>query len=181
MLMKNVNVSNWIIGMRKVCVGELWFALYFIEYDSGIIFLCWTGLCDEDNSTQCVQGQKYPDRSNCSLYYLCNGGFFIIQTCGSLVFDIDVGDCIIPDSSFNCDYRCRTSAPTNFESTSAMTSSGTTQLFTDTETSVEETIETTLTTSQSTTVTSPETTQLPTETQTVASTSPTGCYYRCIE
>ena len=43
------------------------------------------------------------------MYYLCENGNFLFLRCGaSQFFDINVADCIIPDSTFNCEYRCRT-------------------------------------------------------------------------
>jgi Chitin binding Peritrophin-A domain len=88
-----------------------------------------TGLCDEDNP--CEQGKYYPDRSNCTIYYYCNGGIPTIQLCPELlVFDIYKLVCITPDSSFDCDYRCKTPAPTTSDWTTATAVTTTTDTIT---------------------------------------------------
>lgn len=81
-------------------------------------------MCPNDNITTCNETKYYPDRSSCVHYFQCAtvGSNPVRRQCaGGMVFDIDQADCIVPDSSFDCDYRCVTPAPTTVAMTTEIT------------------------------------------------------------
>lgn len=78
------------------------------------------GLCE--NMTECVINQKYPDRSNCTTYFLCQDGehFLHISCATGYIFDIYDSDCVQPGNDFfwsDCYYRCVTPPPSTDPST----------------------------------------------------------------
>ena len=57
--------------------------------------------------------KKYPDQSDCEVYYECLYVGFppYTQLCETgQVFDIDIEGCVRPTPNFACEYRCRTPA-----------------------------------------------------------------------
>lgn len=84
-----------------------------------------SGLCDGVPETCSVLDETVADRSDCLYYYICSPGLQWVReectnnspgskcTSGGVpcVYDINTNFCIHPDSSFNCDYRCTTVAP----------------------------------------------------------------------
>jgi len=78
-----------------------------------------TAMCPADNLTSCVETKNFPDQSSCVDYYQCLPGFPPVrQRCTpGTVFNIYVEDCVPPDNSFDCGYRCQTPAPTTAQLT----------------------------------------------------------------
>lgn len=99
-------------------------------YNSGAAV---TGLCDNASTTcsSSENGKMLPDRSDCHYYYQCLGGTYRRQACSpGLVFDLDISPgigCIQPDDSFDCEYRCKTPAPSTAEPTTATVALTTTE------------------------------------------------------
>jgi hypothetical protein len=78
------------------------------------------GLCFEVD--QCMDGERFADASDCEHYFECVNRQLTRQKCQiAFVFDIHNLTCIPASGSFDCDYRCLTSAPTTVSTT---TSSG---------------------------------------------------------
>jgi hypothetical protein len=121
---------------------------------SNFTFIFWririAGLCDDDNTTTCVENKKYPDRSSCIYYYFCTGGRFLRMPCAvSDVFYIDLADCAEPNATFVCEHRCST--PTTLSGITTTTTPTTV-------TTIELTATTTTPAEASTATTSPTTT-----------------------
>lgn len=67
----------------------------------------------------CEEGENYADATSCFSYFQCINSVLVFRSCSlGFAFDIYTRECITPDSSFDCNYRCLTTiAPTAIETT----------------------------------------------------------------